>query len=547
MVDASPRSFVKKWSTLKRRSSSSRALAHGSFERFETICVLQRVAQRRLRDRASAVAVVANGGRDAVDGVGREAERRQERTRDVRAAFAREVTLGARLRDVDDIVEERGRDRAAWVLLGREACGPERDAKRVRGVVAGIVTVGIACESAAELVVDRGERGVGIDEGAKGRDVGEAHRRVVVADPAARTDVRLTGLRRSSRADHEPHEPRVVHARVYAASVRALHWCWLVWLLACGSRTGLNVSAAPIDGGVDGGVDASIAPFPCRWGLGVARVLGEAGSDLRATVDETKLAFVRSGSQAWATRDGAIFGPFMPVDDVASLTPAGFLFVDEGCRGLRFDFSGDGELTIGDVPLVTGDRCALGRGDRDAFPLLVSRFGRALVQRVPRDLDAFATVGEAPIPFARIERFALVDEQVYYALSGALIWQDVGGTSQAVALEEPTLDLAVDTVNAGVVVLHDDRASFVARGEVIREVEVAPVFPHLAVSDQEALALGRDGTLWTLPLSRGPARAVERMPPPDDAVVVLAEGHAVGGVASREGDEIVWRPLTCNR
>lgn len=325
---------------------------------------------------------------------------------------------------------------------------------------------------------------------------------------------------------------------------------WIATAIAtvgCGSRTGLEIEPLAVDASVPDGIDASIAPFPCRWGLGVPLTLGESGGDLSVTVDETKLAFVASGGQAWGTRDGRVFGTFMATVPASSLTPSGFLWVDSICAAFRFDLTSEGSLVPTAVPLVTGDRCTLGRGDRDAFPLLVSRFGRALVQRVPRDLEGFATIGEAPVPFARVERFALVDEQVYYVVAGALIWQDVGGVSQAVELPGVARELAVDAVNRGVVVLLEDRAAFVARGEVVREVELAPVFPHLAVSDQEALALGLDGTLWTLPLSRGPARAVERMPPPDEAVVALAEGHAVGGVASIEGPLVIWRPLTCNR
>lgn len=324
---------------------------------------------------------------------------------------------------------------------------------------------------------------------------------------------------------------------------------WIATAIAtvgCGSRTGLEIEPLAVDASAPDGLDASIAPFPCRWGLGVPLTLGESGGDLSVTVDETKLAVVVSGT-SWAVRERRAFGPNMGVSPLASLVPSGFLWVDEVCNGLRIDVAGDGEVGLSTVPLVTGDRCTIGRGDRDGFPLLVSRFGRALVQRVPRDLDAFSTIGESPVPFARTETFALVDEQVYYVVAGALIWQDVGGVSQAVELPGPARELAVDAVNRGVVVLLEDRAAFVARGVVIREVELAPVFPHLAVSDQEALALGLDGTLWTLPLSRGPARAVERMPPPDDAVVALAEGHAVGGVASIEGPLVIWRPLTCNR
>lgn len=325
---------------------------------------------------------------------------------------------------------------------------------------------------------------------------------------------------------------------------------WIaVAIIGCGSRTGLEIEPLAVDASVPDGIDASIAPFPCRWGLGVPLTLGESGGDLSVVVDETKLAVVASGGTAWATREGRVFGPFMSLAPLASRTPAGFFFVDEVCNGLPIDFGSDGDVEITSVPLVTGDRCAIGRGDRDAFPLLVSRFGRSLVQRVPRDLEGFATIGESPVPFARTEAFALVDEQVYYVVGGALIWQDVGGVSQAVELPGGggVRELAVDAVNRGVVVLLEDRAAFVARGVVDREVELAPVFPHLAVSDQEALALGLDGTLWTLPLSRGPARAVERMPAPEDAIVALAEGHAVGGVASIEGPLVIWRPLTCNR
>lgn len=318
-------------------------------------------------------------------------------------------------------------------------------------------------------------------------------------------------------------------------------------MVGCGSRTGLEIEPLVVDASTPDGIDASIAPFPCRWGLGVPVTLGESGGGLSVTVDETKLAIVGSGGTAWATREGRVFGPYMSLVPLASRTPSGFLYVDEICNGLRVDFGIEGDVEITSVPLVTGDRCTIGRGDRDALPLLVSRFGRALVQRVPRDLEGFATIGEAPVPLARVERFALIDEQVYFVVGGALIWQDVGGVSQAVELSGGVRELAVDAVNRGVVVLLADRAAFVARGVVGREVELAPVFPHLAVSDQEALALGLDGTVWTLPLSRGPARAVERMPPPEDAIVALAEGHAVGGVASIEGPLVIWRPLTCNR
>jgi hypothetical protein len=326
---------------------------------------------------------------------------------------------------------------------------------------------------------------------------------------------------------------------------------WVVIAIAtvgCGSRTGLEIEPLAVDASVPDGIDASIAPFPCRWGLGVPLTLGESGGDLSVTVDETKLAVVGSGGIAWATRDGRVFGPFMSLAPLSSRTPSGFVFVDDDCSGSRIDFGSEGDVEVTPVPLVTGDRCWIGRGDRDAFPLFVARFGRVLVQRVPRNLEGFATIGEAPPSFARVARSAsLVDEQMYYVEAGSLRWQDVGGALQAVALPGRVREIAVDAVNRGVVVLLEDRAAFVARGVVDREVELAPVFPHLAVSDQEALALGLDGTLWTLPLSRGPARAVERMPPPEDAIVALAEGHAVGGVASIEGPLVIWRPLTCNR
>jgi hypothetical protein len=319
-------------------------------------------------------------------------------------------------------------------------------------------------------------------------------------------------------------------------------------IVGCGSRSGLEIEPRAADASVPDGIDASIAPFPCRWGLGVPTTLGDSRGELSATVDETKLAVVASGETAWGTREGRVFGPAMSLEPLASRTPSGFVFVSEVCDGLLLDFVGaDGDVQVGSLPLVAGDRCAIGRGDLDAFPLLVSRFGRAIVQRVPRNLEGFATIGESPSPFERVERFALVDEQVYYVVAGGLIWQDVGGVSSGVGLPGPVREIAVDAANRGVVVLLEDRAVFVTRGVATREVELAPVFPHLAVSDQEALALGLDGTLWTLPFSRGPARAVERMPPPEDAVVALAEGHAVGGVASIEGPLVIWRPLTCNR
>lgn len=328
--------------------------------------------------------------------------------------------------------------------------------------------------------------------------------------------------------------------------LRALFACSLL-LVACGSRTGLKVGAAP-DAGVPE-IDASIAPFPCRWGLGTPTTLGPPAPSLDAVVDETKLAFVRADFLAFATRDRDVVVGMNPGGSFVSLAPGGFLALAEDCVGTRWTANvAEGTLTTEPSIRVTGERCVTGRGERDTFPVLVSRLGRTEVQRLPRDLSTGpANLGDAPVPFDAVEAFASVDEQVYFVVEGALTWRDVVGRSRAVPLPGRVRDLAVDAFGRGVLVLLEDRAVFVTRGELGREVTLPETFPHLAVSDQEGLVVGRDGTLWTLPLPRGPARAVEGMPAPIDAHVVLAEGHAVGGIASREADGVIWRPLTCNR
>lgn len=322
-------------------------------------------------------------------------------------------------------------------------------------------------------------------------------------------------------------------------------------MLACGSRSGLGVAPQSTDAAVAVAPDATLAPFPCRWGLGEPTRLSDEPFDrFEAVVDETKVSLVIADGLGWLKRDRDVIGPRpMGGGTTASLVPGGFLRVSEACEGERWlaDFDRS-SVETSPVPLVAGDACRVGRGDREAFPIVVRRLGRTQVVRVPRVLDAFGRLGDVSVPYEAIDELVLVDEQLYVVVRGALVWQSVVGEARAVELPGVVRDVAADLVGGGVVALLEDRAVFVARGEVGRTVELPPTFPHVAVSDQEALVMGTDGALITVPLPRGPHRVVDRIEgAPDDAIVTLADGHAVGGVASREAGAIVWRALTCNR
>ena len=80
-------------------------------QRLETIRILQRAPERAARDSAARKAVIDDRLGNELGRRRVEPERRQYLASDVGRPLARDAAVGVILRNVDDVVQQRGRDR----------------------------------------------------------------------------------------------------------------------------------------------------------------------------------------------------------------------------------------------------------------------------------------------------------------------------------------------------------------------------------------------------------------------------------------------------